>query len=130
MSSEVAAETTSAPAVQNRAERSSESRTWGVVGHLSAFIAFVGIPSLIGPLVVMLVQRDDDYATRQAREALNFNLSFTIYAIVAGFSILLLVGILLLPAVMVTWFVLVIVASMEASNGREYRYPLTMRFID
>jgi uncharacterized Tic20 family protein len=31
--------------------------------------------------------------------------------------------------VLVTWFVLVIVASVRASNGESYRYPLTIRFV-
>ena len=42
----------------------------------------------------------------------------------------LLVGVILLPAVLLTWFVLVIVAAIKASNGEYYRYPFTIRFIN
>lgn len=106
-----------------------ESRNLGVLAHLSAFVTFVGIPSLLGPLALWLIKRDDPYVEAQAKEALNFNLSFTIYGIVAGLSIILLVGLIALPAVVVTWFVLVIVAAIRAGNGESYRYPLTIRFL-
>jgi uncharacterized Tic20 family protein len=49
--------------------------------------------------------------------------------LVAAFSIILLVGIIALPAVVVTWFVLVIVASVKAANGENYRYPFTIQFV-
>lgn len=107
----------------------SDSRNLAALAHLSAFITFAGIPSLIGPLVFMLVKRDDPYVTEQAKEALNFNISFLIYGLVAAFSMILLVGFILLPIVLVTWFVLVIVAAVKAANGEAYRYPYTMRLV-
>ena len=111
------------------AQPTAESRNLSVLAHLSAFVTFIGIPSLLGPLFVMLVKRNDPYVDRQAKEAFNFNLSFTIYGIVAAISIILLIGLIALPAVLVTWFVLVIVAAVKASNGVDYRYPLTIRFV-
>jgi len=60
---------------------------------------------------------------------LNFNISFFLYGLVAAISIIVLVGIVALPAVLVTWFVLVIVASVKAANGENYRYPLTIEFV-
>ena len=110
-------------------EVSSDSRNLAMLSHLSAFVAFVGIPSLVGPLVVWLLNRDDPYVEAQAKEALNFNISFFLYGLVAAISIILLVGIVALPAVVVTWFVLVIVASVKAANGESYRYPFTIRFV-
>ena len=106
-----------------------QSRKMAMLGDLSAFITFVGIPSLVGPLVVWLFNRDDPFVEEQAKDALNFNISFLIYGIVAGFSIILLIGLLALPAVLITWFVLVIVASIRAANGENYRYPLTIKFV-
>lgn len=106
-----------------------DSRNLGMLAHLSAFVTFLGIPSLFGPLAVWLIKRDDPYVEAQAKEALNFNLSFTLYGVVAAVSIILLVGLVALPAVLVTWFVLVIVASVRASNGQSYRYPFTIRFV-
>jgi hypothetical protein len=110
-------------------EASSNSRNLAMLSHLSAFVAFVGIPSLVGPLVVWLLNRDDPYVEAQAKDALNFNISFFLYGLVAAISIIVLVGILALPAVVVAWFVLVIVASVKAANGENYRYPLTIQFV-
>lgn len=106
-----------------------ESRNWGALGHLSAFALFLGVPSFVGPLVVWLIRRDDVFAGDQAKEALNFNISMTIYFIGSVIAILLLVGILLIPVVMLSWFVLTLVATIKASNGEYYRYPATIRFI-
>jgi hypothetical protein len=111
------------------AEGPPRDRNLATLSHLSAFVAFLGIPPLIGPLVMWLIKREDPYVEEQAKEALNFNLSFLIYTVVAGISILLLVGLLLLPAVLITWFVLVIRAAVRTSATGSYRYPLTMRFV-
>ena len=111
------------------AQASAESKNWATLSHLSAFVVFLGIPSLIGPLVAWLVKRDDPYVEHHVKEALNFNISFLVYAVAAGILILVLVGVVLLPIVMVTWFVLAIKASVRGSRGEHYRYPLTIRFV-
>ncbi len=90
---------------------SSDSRNLATLSHLSAFVAFLGIPSLVGPLVMWLLNRDDPYVEAQAKDALNFNISFFIYGLIAAISIILLVGIIALPAVAITWFLLVINVS-------------------
>ena len=110
-------------------EVSSQSRNLATLSHLSAFITFVGVPSMVGPLVMWLVHRDDPFVEEQAKDALNFNISFLIYGVAAAFSIVLLVGLIALPVVVVTWFVLVIVAAVKASRGEDYQYPFTIRFV-
>ncbi len=107
----------------------SDEKGWAALSHLSAFGMFLGVPSLVGPFLVWLFKRDEPYVDEQAKEALNFNISFLIYGIASALLIILLIGLLLLPAVFVTWFVLVIVAAVKASAGEHYRYPLTIRFI-
>lgn len=108
---------------------SSDSRSLAALAHLSAFVTFFGIPSLVGPLVMWLLKRDDPYVEAHAKDALNFNISFLIYGVAATISIILLVGLLALPAVIITWFVLVIVATVKANRGEGYRYPFTIRFV-
>lgn len=110
-------------------EVSSNSRNLATLSHLSAFITFVGVPSPVGPLVAWLLNRDDPFVERQAKEALNFNISFLLYGVVAAFSIILLIGFIALPVVLVTWFVLVIVAAVKAGNEEDYQYPFTIRFV-
>lgn len=108
---------------------SKESQNWAVIAHLSALVMFLGIPSLVGPLIVWLAKKEDPYVEAHAREALNFNISYLIYAVVAGISVLLLIGLLALPFVFIAWLVLVVVAGIRAANGEFYRYPVTIRFL-
>jgi len=124
-------ETTTPPAPAPSQELRSDSRNWAMAGHLSAFVVFVGIPiPVLGPLVVWLLKRDDDaYAEWHAREALNFNLSIMIYTIMSAILIIALVGLILLPVVLMSWFVLVILGSVKASSGGYFRYPMTIRFV-
>jgi hypothetical protein len=123
--------TTATASALGNGEASADSRNWATISHLSAFIGLTGIPALFGPLVVWLLKKDEDpYVAEAAKDALNFNISFLIYGLVAGISIILLVGLILLPAVLVTWFILVIMAAVKTSNGQTYRYPFTMRFVN
>ena len=113
-------------------EANKDARTWATVCHLSALSAFVGIPlgNILGPLVVWLLKRNDHpFVDDQGKEALNFQISMTIYGIVAGILVILLVGIALLALVAIADLILVIVASMKANDGERYRYPFTIRLI-
>ena len=65
----------------------------------------------------------------QAKEALNFQLSITIYGVVAGLLIILLVGVFLIPIVFILQIVLTIVAAVRASEGKAYTYPFTIRLV-
>lgn len=115
--------TTTAP------EMSAETRNWSVASHLSGLVGLFGIPSFLGPLFIWLLKKDDPEVVNAAIEATNFNLSFLLYAVVAGLSVIALVGFVLLPAVLITWFALTIVAAVRASDGEDYRYPFTIAFI-
>lgn len=115
-----------------------QARQWAMAAHLSALLGLVIGFNFVGPLVVYLAKKDDDpFIRRQAAEALNFNLSAFIYAVVGGVVlvvlILLIVGLVLIPvaiAAAVAWLVLVILAGIKANAGEDYRYPLTIRFVN
>ncbi|GBD85557.1 hypothetical protein BMS3Abin02_01966 [bacterium BMS3Abin02] len=108
-----------------------EAKNWAVVAHLAALVNIVGIPSVIGPLVVWLLKKDEDpFIDYHGKEALNFNISFLIYGIVSGLLILVAIGLVLLPVVLITWLVLVIIGAVRTSNGEYYRYPLTIRLVN
>ena len=105
--------------------RPDEEKLWAIGAHLGPLV--VGI---FAPLIVWLVFRDRSaYLDRQGKEALNMQISFLIYFIVAGFSLLLLVGLVLLPVVGITWLVLMIVATVKVANLEDYRYPLIFRLV-
>ncbi len=108
-----------------------QARMWGMLCHLTALTAFVGIPfgHIVGPLVVWLIKRNDyPFADVQGKESLNFQISMSIYCVVAAVLILVFIGFALLIGLAITDFILVIIAAVKASNGESYRYPLTIRF--
>ena len=52
-----------------------------------------------------------------------------IYTLIAGILCLVLIGFVLLIVLWILNTVFVIIASIKASEGKLYRYPLTIRFI-
>ena len=108
-----------------------QSHTWEVLCHVAAVAGYV-IPfgNIIGPLVVWLLKRSEVPAVEaHGKEALNFQISVTIYAIVCILLIFVAIGFFLLIGLGIAALVLVIIASIKASSGELYRYPLTIRFI-
>lgn len=108
-----------------------DARTWAVLCHLSGFAGII-VPFgyIIAPLIIWMLKRDEyDEVETNGREALNFQISITIYYFFAGLSMLMLVGFVLLPAVMIFHAVCMIIAALKTREGIKYRYPLTLRFL-
>jgi uncharacterized Tic20 family protein len=116
----------------NETSAAGNVRGWCVGCHLAALAGF-GVPALghiLGPLIVWLIKRGDSAEIDEhGKEALNFQISMLIYNIVAGILCLLLVGFALLVVLHIANVVFVIIAAVRASEGRMYRYPLTLRLI-
>lgn len=115
----------------NGAQLTQDDKTFGMLAHLAALAGFV-IPfgNLIGPLVIWLIKKDQSaWVDKNGKEALNFQISITIYAIVSGILTIILIGILLLIAVGVFSLVMIIIASVRVSNGEDFKYPLCIPFI-
>ncbi|MCU0348419.1 MAG: DUF4870 domain-containing protein [Saprospiraceae bacterium] len=84
----------------------------------------------IAPLVIYLVKKDESpFVKRHAIESLNFQISVAIYAIAAAILIIVIIGIFLLIGIGILAFVLAIVATVKASEGKFYQYPFTIRLI-
>jgi uncharacterized protein len=111
---------------------SQEERTWGMIAHLSAFAVFI-FPfggNIIAPLIIWLTRRDTSvFVEMEAKEALNFNISVALAGIVCGVLTFFLIGIPLGAALFLCWVVLTIVASIRASEGVGYRYPISLRLV-
>lgn len=98
--------------------------------HLSALATLVGIPSIVGPLVMWLIKKDEsDFIDRHGKSAVNFHLTMLIASVVSAILIIVLVGIFLLIAIAVLIVVFSIIAAVKAQNGEEYTYPMSIRFI-
>lgn len=108
------------------------ARTWSSVCHASALLGvFIHFPGhLIPPLVVWLLKRNESpEIDAHGKEAVNFQISMLIYNLIAAVFCLVLIGFVLLAVLWVLNAVLCIVAAIQASDGKFYRYPMTIRFI-
>ncbi len=118
----------------------SDQQMWRVLSHASAFVQVLGIPSLVGPLVVWLMKREDPVVEPHARAALNFQLSLLIYfvagIVLAFLAAITLVGLVLTVVIVVALIVLLVLellfallATIAASNGQMYEYPMSLKLI-
>jgi uncharacterized Tic20 family protein len=105
---------------------------WTVLCHATALAGFF-VPwagHILGPLIVWLAKRNDSPEINEhGKESLNFQISMLIYNVIAGVLCLVLIGFVILAILHILNLVLVIVASIQASEGKLYRYPLTIRLI-
>lgn len=118
--------------VENEAPLRDEEKTFGMLCHLLAFAGIIGVPfgNILGPLVIWLIKKNEsDFVNKCGKESLNFQISLMIYSIISYVLIFILIGIPLLIAIAIIYIVCVIKASIKASNGGTYTYPLTIRFI-
>jgi len=107
-------------------------RSWNALCHASALLGvLVHFPGhLLGPLIVWLWKRDESpEIDAHGKEALNFQISMLIYNVIAAIFCLVLIGFLFLAVLWVLNAVFVIIASIQASDGKFYRYPMTIRFL-
>jgi uncharacterized Tic20 family protein len=109
-----------------------QQRLWATLGHLSPLVTtLVGLNAL-GPLIVFLVYKDRGvFIRRQAAEALNFQILFTIiYLASLVLSVLTLgIGAIVYFPLGVVWLVFMIIAAVNANKGIDYRYPFNWRLV-
>lgn len=99
-------------------------RNWTVICHISGLVGFVG------PLVVWLIKgKDDPQINTHGKAALNFQISMMIYYAVASVLTLLIIGMFLLPVLGIFDLICVIIATVKASNGELFSYPLSLKLI-
>jgi uncharacterized Tic20 family protein len=115
---------------------SASSRVGAILAHLSAPIAALvsaGSLSLLGPLIVWLVQKNEPFARRAAAGAFNFNLSFWLLYLISWLLIFTVVGALIgIPMIIVLFLVSAwchVKGAVRAANDRPYDYPFQIRVL-
>lgn len=112
-----------APQPAKQTGGSSDEKMWAMLAHLAPVVGL----SIIGSLIIWQVKKNEsDFVADQAKEALNFQLSALVAALVCGVTI---VGILLLPVIGVGAAIMGILAGVEANKGVAYRYQYNLRMI-
>jgi uncharacterized Tic20 family protein len=111
---------------------SRETRKWAMLCHLIALVGLLGngVGFLLGPLVVWLLKKEDDpFIDEQGKEAVNFQITMFIAALICAPFVLVLIGILFLILIGLLMTILPIIGAIKANEGEHYRYPISFRFL-
>jgi uncharacterized Tic20 family protein len=104
---------------------SSDEKTLAILSHVLTLIF-----GFVAPLVIYLIKKDESkFVAAHAKESLNFQITVLFAIIICVFLIVILIGILLIWLLGIVVLVLVIIATIKASEGKLYRYPFCIRLI-
>ncbi|MEJ7586314.1 MAG: DUF4870 domain-containing protein [Ferruginibacter sp.] len=104
---------------------SSDEKTIAILSHILALFT-----SFIGPLIIYLLKKDQSaYVADHAKESLNFQITMIIAYIISFILMIVLIGILLIWLLSIANLVLIIIATIKASDNKIYRYPFNLRII-
>lgn len=107
-----------------------EENTWAAAAHWSALLATVIGLGFLGPLLIMLIKGPESPRVRAAAvESLNFEITYIIAMIASALLMFIVIGLITIIVLPIAWLVLRILASVAASKGEDYRYPLTLRLV-
>ena len=124
-------------------EPGSEERNWAMAAHLCGLLWAAGgtglifIPfgslalfTMLGPLIIWRAKGQAmPYVAEQAKEALNFQITVFLLALLCAALMFVLIGFVLLWALGLADLILVIIAAIQASDGKAYRYPCSLRLV-
>jgi len=108
----------------------SKEKTWGSLVHLSVLLMFiVSIFGLIGPFIILNINKNSEFISKQAKEALNLciniiALNIVSYLIFKHYLVFLINAFIFIYALFHC-----INAYKLAKKGSSYLYPYIYRFI-
>jgi uncharacterized Tic20 family protein len=107
-----------------------DERNWAMLCHL-CIVGQMFIPLLvIGPLLIWLFKGDQlPFVKEQGKEAINFQITLFLAAIVCGVLWLVVLGILLAGILWVYAIVAGVIATMKVKEGVPYRYGINLRLV-
>lgn len=104
-------------------------RTYATFTHLSLLTVHMLVP-VVPALIMWLIKRHESpFLDDHGKEAVNFQISLTIYFAIGLVLSLICVGWVVIAAAYVLGIVGMIMAAMAANRGEYYRYPATIRLI-
>lgn len=93
-------------------------------------VSLISLPAVVGPLICMLVWKEDSVVESFAKARINTQISWLIWVLLAGLSCFVLVGFVVLPILVIAWLVCSIIDISKAASGdTSFRFPLTIDFL-
>ncbi len=110
---------------------SESEKNWAMFCHLSAFAAFFfPFGGIIGPLICWLSRKDEfAWVDENGKASMNFQLSVLLYMVLAIPLCFILIGIPIVIFLVFLKVICIIIASVKASKGEKFKYPLAIPFI-
>ena len=100
----------------------SDEKTFALLSHVLTIVA-----PLLAPLIIWLIKKDESkFVAEHAKESLNFQITMFIVIFILFITI---IGILFAWIVGIVALVLVILATVRASEGKLYKYPFAIRLV-
>ena len=111
---------------------SKDERTWAMLCHFSAFSGLIfPFGNFLAPLIIWLIKKEEmPFVNDQGKEVLNFQISMLIYFIISGLLCIILIGIPIIIGLVIFDFIITIIAAINANDGKYYRYPISIHFIE
>jgi uncharacterized protein len=108
-----------------------KERNWAMLCHLSGFAGFFfPFGGVLGPLICWMSKKDEsEWINDNGRSALNFQLSFLLYMVLAFPLCFIIIGIPIILLLGILKVVFMVIAGIKASKGEFFRYPLSIPFI-
>ncbi len=108
-----------------------EERTWAMLCHLSALLGhFIPFGNIVAPLLLWQIKKNEsDYVDYHGKEALNFQITLSIYLFISAILVFVAIGFLMVGALLIFNLVIVIIAGVRANEGEYFCYPMNIRFI-
>lgn len=115
----------SAPDLGLPVARDQDDRNLAVLAHLTGIFSW-----FLGPLLIWLTQKDKSpYVAREAKEALNWQITVVAGFIASAILMVVLIGMITMPLVMLANLVFSILGVVKAMKGESYTYPFALRLL-
>jgi uncharacterized Tic20 family protein len=108
-------------------EPKKDTVNWAMLCHIGGLATYLGVPlgNIIIPLVIWFLKKDQDsFLNESGREAVNFQISFTIYATIAGLAFFILIGFVLFPIVLIAHIIFTIIGTLKLTKTKRIDTPL------
>ena len=102
-----------------------DEKTMALLSHILALVGW-----FIAPLIIYLLKKDESpFVAEHAKESLNFQITIGLFYIISFILLIILIGAFLMVIVGLVNLILIIIATIKASEGKYYKYPFNLRLI-